>query len=188
MISALAYNVPHVDMNPGVLMTSLRIVYHPDPRLKIKTQPISQVNDEIQEIAREMTKAMYIYDGVGLAATQVGIKHRMFVLDCSEDKSQPIVFINPVLSNPGPLEVMREACISFPGISVEVERALTITVDYLDINGEPQRMEAEGLTAHCIQHETDHLDGITMLDHLSRLKRDRAGKQVITFLKNKDSA
>lgn len=168
-------------------MTALKIVYHPDPRLKIKTQPITQVNDEIQQIAREMIKAMYIYDGVGLAAPQVGIKHRLFVLDCSENKSHPQVFINPVLSNPGEQVLMQEACISFPSIAVEVMRSLTITVDYLDINGQAQQLHADGLVAHCIQHETDHLDGITMLDHISRLKRSRASKKVIEFLKTKDT-
>jgi len=169
-------------------MTSLKIVYHPDPRLKIKTQPITQVNDEIQEIARDMIEAMYIYDGVGLAAPQVGIKHRLFVLDCSENKAQPQVFINPVISNLGEKVLMREACISFPGIAVEVVRSLSLTVDYLDINGQAQQLHADGLLAHCIQHETDHVDGITMLDHISRLKRDRASKKVIEFLKTKDLA
>lgn len=169
-------------------MTSLKIVYHPDPRLKIKTQPILQVNEEIREIARAMTEAMYLYDGVGLAAPQVGIKHQLFVLDCSEQNNQPQVFINPVLSNPGERVVKQEACLSFPGISVEVERALTITVDYLDLNGQAQQLQAEGLLAHCIQHETDHLNGITMLDYLSPLKRDRASKRVIRHLKEKESA
>jgi peptide deformylase len=169
-------------------MTYFKIVHHPDPRLKIKTQPIVQVNDEIQEIAQNMIETMYLYDGVGLAAPQVGVKHSIFVLDCSEEKNQPQVFINPVLSGFDELELMNEACISFPGISVEVMRSPTITVDYLDMDGNAQRLEADGLTAHCIQHETDHLNGITILDHLSRLKRDRAGKKVIEFLKNKDIA
>jgi peptide deformylase len=167
-------------------MTSLKIVYHPDPRLKIKTQPIAQVNDEIREFAKDLTQAMYIYDGIGLAATQVGSKHRLFVLDCSEEKNQPVVFINPVITQMGEKELKNEACISFPGISVEVNRALNIRVDYLDIEGHPQTLEADDLLAHCIQHETDHLDGITMLDHLSRLKRDRAGKKVIDYLKTKE--
>jgi peptide deformylase len=167
-------------------MTSLKIVYHPDPRLKIKTQPITQVNDEIREFVKDMIEAMYLYDGVGLAATQVGSKLRLFVLDCSEEKNQPMVFINPVITQMGEKELKNEACISFPGISVEVNRALNIKVDYLDIQGHPQTFEADGLLAHCIQHETDHLNGITMLDHLSRLKRDRAGKKVIEFLKTEE--
>lgn len=167
-------------------MTDLKIVYHPDPRLKIKTQPITQVNDEIKKIAQNMIEAMYIYDGVGLAAPQVGIKHCLFVLDCSQEKNDPQVFINPVVSNLGERATLTEACISFPGIALEVERALTITVDYLDINGQPQTLHADGLLAHCIQHETDHVNGITMLDHVSRLKRDRASKKVADFLKNKE--
>lgn len=189
MIFALAYNGWQIETShSGALMTFLKIVYHPDSRLKIKTQPISQVNDEIREIAVDMTKAMYLYDGVGLAATQVGVIHRLFVLDCSQEKNQPMVFINPVITHLGEKVIMPEACISFPGITVEVERALTVTVEYLDIHGQPQKLHADGLMAHCIQHETDHLDGITMLDHLSRLKRDRAGKKVIEFLNNKDIA
>lgn len=169
-------------------MTSLKIVYHPDPRLKIKTQPISQVNDEIQKIAKEMIEAMYVYDGVGLAATQVGVKHSMFVLDCSEEKNNPQVFLNPKITELRNFELKQEACISFPGISVEVDRAAEITVEYLDLNGQIQTLEADGLLAHCIQHETDHVNGITMLDHLSKLKRDRAGKKVIEYLKSKDIA
>jgi peptide deformylase len=167
-------------------MTSFKIVHHPDPRLKIKTQPIVQVNDEIKEIAQNMIEAMYLYDGVGLAAPQVGVKYSIFVLDCSEEKNQPQVFMNPVLSNFAEPELMREACLSFPGISVEVMRSPTITVDYLDMDGNARQLDAEGLMAHCIQHETDHVNGVTMLDHLSRLKRDRASKKVIEFLKNKD--
>jgi peptide deformylase len=167
-------------------MTSLKIVYHPDPRLKIKTQPISQVNDEIREFAKDMIEAMYIYDGVGLAAIQVGSEHRLFVLDCSEEKNKPQVFINPVITHMGETEVKNEACLSFPGISVDVTRAVTIRVEYLDLEGQPQTLDADGLLAHCIQHETDHLDGITMLDHISRLKRDRASKKVIEYLKTKE--
>lgn len=167
-------------------MTSLKIVYHPDPRLKIKTQPVAQVNEEIKNLALEMIKAMYQYDGVGLAATQVGIKHALFVLDCSEEHNQPQVFINPVIVELGTKEIMREACISFPGISVEVERARTVVVEYLDLEGRTQRLEAEGLMAHCIQHETDHLNGITMLDYLSKLKRDRASKKVMDYMNSKD--
>lgn len=169
-------------------MTSFKIVYHPDPRLKIKTQPILQVNDEIKEIAQNLTEAMYLYDGVGLAASQVGVKYSIFVLDCSDDKTQPMIFMNPVLSNFQALEPMREACLSFPGISIEVPRSPTITVEYLDLQGRKQQLHAEGLMAHCIQHETDHLNGITMLCRLSRLKKDRASKKVIEYLKNKDLA
>lgn len=167
-------------------MTSLKIVYHPDPRLKIKTQPVTQVNEEIREFAAQMIEAMYLYDGVGLAAPQVGLKHSIFVLDCSEEKNQPTVFINPKIVEFGPREDMQEACISFPRISVEVERALTVTVEYIDLEGRPQRLEADGLMAHCIQHETDHLNGITMLDYLSKLKRERASKKVIEYLNSKD--
>lgn len=167
-------------------MSSLKIVYHPDPRLKIKTQPIIQVNDEIRKIANNMTEAMYIYDGVGLAAPQVGIKHAMFVLDCSESKDQPQVFLNPRITEFGETELKQEACISFPGISVEVMRAETITVEFMDLEGKIHTLEADGLTAHCIQHETDHLNGITMLDHLSRLKRERAHKKVMEYIKNKE--
>lgn len=164
-------------------MGILNIVYHPDPRLKQKTQAVGKINDEIKQLAADMIATMYHNDGIGLAATQIGSPHRIFVMDCTPDNSDARVFINPEITPGDDKEMMREGCISFPGIAVEVERAKTIKIKYLDLDGNTQTESLDELWAHCAQHETDHLDGITMLDYLSPLKRDRANKKVLKFLK-----
>lgn len=155
-------------------MAKLPILHFPDPRLRIKAKPISVVDSNIRQLADDMLETMYAAPGIGLAATQVDRHVRMLVLDISEDKSQPQVFINPQIT-PLTDEVAPydEGCLSVPSIYDAVERPKRIQVTALDRDGNEFTIEAEGLLAVCLQHEIDHLDGKLFVDYLSPLKRQR---------------
>jgi len=128
-------------------MTIREILTAPDPRLREKSKPVEVVTDEIRTLMDDMLETMYNAPGIGLAAIQVGVPLRVIVIE--------------------------EGCLSVPEFYDEVERPETCVVEYLNRDGELQRLEAEGLLAVCIQHEMDHLEGVLFIDHLSRLKRDR---------------
>jgi len=125
-----------------------------------------------------MFETMYEAPGIGLAATQVDVHQRIIVIDISEDKNEPYVFINPEIIAREGVEQMDEGCLSVPGIYETVERAEWIKVRALDRHGQPFELETDGLLAVCIQHETDHLDGKLFVDYLSGLKRDRIRKKL----------
>lgn len=155
-------------------MAKLPILHFPNPRLRIKAKPVSGVDDSIRRLADDMLETMYDAPGIGLAATQVDRHVRMLVLDVSEDKSAPMVFINPVLT---PLTddcvPYEEGCLSVPGSYDEVKRPARVRVEALDRDGKPFTLEADGLLAVCLQHEVDHLEGKLFVDYLSPLKRQR---------------
>jgi peptide deformylase len=155
-------------------MAKLPILHFPNPRLRIKAKPVSVVDDSIRTLADDMLETMYEAPGIGLAATQVDRHLRMLVLDISEDKSAPMVFINPVLT---PLTdecvPYEEGCLSVPGSYDEVQRPARVRVNALDRDGKPFSLDADGLLAVCLQHEVDHLDGKLFVDYLSPLKRQR---------------
>lgn len=156
-------------------MAILPIVQFPNPVLAMKCQPIAEVNDDIRRLAADMGETMYEAPGVGLAAPQVGEPIRMVVIDVSEDKNQLLTLINPVITERGKEEETgEEGCLSLPGIWEKVTRNTSITVQFMDLDGQKQEIHAEGLLAICIQHELDHLEGTVFIDHLSRLKYDRA--------------
>ncbi|MDM8112296.1 peptide deformylase [Parasutterella secunda] len=156
-------------------MAILPIVQFPNPVLAMKCQPVSEVNDTIRRLAADMGETMYKAPGVGLAAPQVGEPIRMVVIDVSEEKNNLLTLINPVITEyDDEKETGEEGCLSLPGIWEKVTRSTAITVQYTDLDGQPQEIHAEGLLAICIQHELDHLDGTVFIDHLSRLKYDRA--------------
>ncbi len=157
-------------------MTILKILEFPDDRLRKVAKPVLEVNDEIRRIADNMLETMYDAPGVGLAATQVDIHQTIVVIDVSEDKSEPLVLINPEIIDHSGIEVMEEGCLSFPDIFAEVERADTVTLKALDRNGDEFTLEADELLAVCIQHELDHLKGKLFVDYLSPLKRQRIRK------------
>ncbi len=155
-------------------MAKLPILHFPNPRLRIKAKPVSVVDDSIRTLADDMLETMYEAPGIGLAATQVDRHLRMLVLDISEDKSAPMVFINPVLT---PLTdecvPYEEGCLSVPGSYDEVQRPARVRVNALDRDGKPFSLDADGLLAVCLQHEVDHLEGKLFVDYLSPLKRQR---------------
>ncbi len=159
-------------------MAILDILHHPDPRLREVAQPITEFDDELQTFIDDMFETMYAAPGVGLAATQVGDTRRVAVMDCSEDKNQPMVIINPEILQADEPQIMEEGCLSVPGISDKVTRNNHVKLRALDRDGNSYELQAEGLLAQCIQHEIDHLDGKLYIDKLSTLKRDRIRKKL----------
>jgi len=160
-------------------MALLTILEFPDPRLRNEALAIKEVNDSIRKLADDMLETMYDAPGIGLAATQVNVQKRIVVIDVSEDKSQPLVFINPEIEVIGnDFEEMDEGCLSVPGFYETVQRPDHIKVRALDRNGEPFELEDNDMLAVCIQHEIDHLDGKLFVDYLSPLKRQRIRKKL----------
>jgi peptide deformylase len=154
-------------------MAILDILEFPDPRLRTRAQPIANVDDSIRRLVADMFETMYAAPGIGLAASQVNVHKQLLVIDISEERNEPLVFINPqIIAREGDEET-EEGCLSVPGIFEKVRRAERITVRALDRNGISFDMNAEGLLAVCIQHEMDHLDGKLFVDYLSELKRTR---------------
>ena len=149
------------------------ILHYPDPRLREKAVPVTTVTPEIQKLVDDMAETMYAAPGVGLAATQIGEKHRIFLIDiASEDEPSNLhVFINPEIVKTEGNCVNPEGCLSFPGISEEIKRATRVTVRALDRDGKPFTVTVEGLFAVAIQHENDHLDGVLMIDRMGTLKK-----------------
>jgi peptide deformylase len=159
-------------------MTKLTILEYPDPRLRTRAAPISQVDDAVRKLAADMLETMYAANGIGLAATQVDVHKRLIVMDVSEGRNNPITLINPELlraEGKGPGE---EGCLSVPGIYDKVPRAKTIRIAALNLQGERFEMDAEGLLGVCIQHEMDHLEGKMFVDYLSELKRSLIRKRL----------
>jgi len=160
-------------------MAILEILEYPDPRLRTIAKPVKQVDAKIQSLIDDMFETMYDAPGIGLAATQVDQHIQLIVMDLSEDKSEPHVFINPEISVlEGEPEKMQEGCLSVPGFYEDVERIEHVLIKALDRNGEAFEMEATGLLAVCIQHEMDHLNGKLFVDYLSSLKRNRIKKKL----------
>lgn len=156
-------------------MAKLPIVTLPDPILRQVSAPIERVDDELRRLIDDMIETMYAAPGVGLAAVQIGVPRRLIVLDAAEEgeERRPIAMINPEIRLVGDEKrVYEEGCLSIPDVRVEIERPASLRVVYLDTEGRPQEMDAEGLIATVVQHEVDHLDGRMIIDFLSRLKRD----------------
>ena len=155
-------------------MSLLTILEYPDLRLRKRATAITEVNDALRRTIDDMFETMYAAPGIGLAATQVDFHKRLLVLDVSDEKNTPLVFINPEIEvlDPEPLGY-EEGCLSVPGYYDLVTRPRKIKVKALNRNGEAFELEAEGLLAVCLQHEVDHLDGKLFVDYLSILKRQR---------------
>ena len=159
-------------------MALLSILHFPDPRLRKVARPVETVNEATRTLIDDLLETMYAAPGIGLAANQVNVQQRIIVIDVSEDKSQPLVLINPRLLSDEGEEECEEGCLSVPGFYESVQRAERIKVSALDRNGDPFELEADGLLAVCIQHEIDHLDGKLFVDYLSPLKRNRIRKKL----------
>ncbi len=154
----------------------LEILLYPHPILTTPAEPVTEITAEIQELMDDMLEAIYREPASALAAPQVGVSKRFFVMDIDEagEYLKPNVFfmINPEITwRSKETEVRSEGCMSFPEIRLDVKRHLEIKVKYLDREGKPQNLHAKNWMAWCIQHEVDHLDGITSIDHVSPLKR-----------------
>ena len=146
-----------------------------DPVLTKKCREITEITPKIRELAEDMLDTMYEANGVGLAGPQVGVLKRIVVIDVSEDKSGLKVLVNPsIVEHSDTLKDYEEGCLSLKGLYEHVKRPDHVRVRAQDLDGNPVEFEAEGILAVCVQHEIDHLDGVVFIDHLSRLKKDRA--------------
>jgi peptide deformylase len=152
------------------------LVIIPDSKLRLRSEPVKDITDEIRRLADDMLETMYDAPGVGLAAIQIGVPVRMVTMDVSksEDERQPLVLINPeIVWASEEKRVYEEGCLSIPEYYEEVERPDRVRFRYMNLQGETIEQDADGLMATCVQHEIDHLNGVLFIDHLSKLKRDR---------------
>ena len=157
-------------------MTIRPLVILPDTRLRVVSEPVPAITDEIRRLAEDMLETMYDAPGVGLAAIQIGVPKRVITMDVSksETERQPLVLINPeILWSSEEKRTYEEGCLSIPEYYEEVERPDRVRFRYTNLEGESIEQDADGLMATCVQHEIDHLNGVLFLDHLSKLKRDR---------------
>lgn len=160
-------------------MSLLEILEYPDPRLRTIAKPVKEVTPQINTLIDDMFETMYDAPGIGLAASQVDQHIQLIVMDISEEKDSPLVFINPEITIlDGDLEKMQEGCLSIPGFYEDVSRIEHVLIKALDREGKAFELEATGLLAVCIQHEMDHLDGKLFVDYLSTLKRNRIKKKL----------
>lgn len=160
-------------------MAKRPILEFPDERLRTKALPVENVDADVQQLVDDMLETMYDARGIGLAATQIDVHRRVVVMDVSEDGASPLVLINPRYTPLGEeKEPLSEGCLSIPEYYAEVPRFLKVRLNALDRDGKPYELEADGLLAHCIQHEYDHLEGVLFVDYLSPLKRDRVMKKM----------
>jgi len=160
-------------------MAKLRILTFPDPRLRKVASPVTKFNKSLENLVSDMLHTMYEEGGVGLAASQVNIHQRVIVIDFSENRDDPMVFINPEVKilNDKSLLSSKEGCLSVPGVEEEITRPDNIYLTWQDIKGSKYEETPSGLLTVCIQHEIDHLEGKLMVDYLSPLKRDRIRKK-----------
>lgn len=169
-------------------MALMEIVEYPDKRLKQRSEPVEAVTDETRQLARDMAETMYHVGGIGLAAIQVGVPLRMLVCDVAppEEPRCLLTLINPeILKSEGEV-CSEEGCLSVPGSFEEVKRAARVTVRYLDLAGNAQSIEADGLLSICLQHEIDHLNGVLFIDRLSSLKRKLAVRRTQRHQQERD--
>ncbi len=170
-------------------MAVREILEYPHPVLREVAKPVARVDGEIRRLVDDMAETMYDAPGVGLAAPQIGVGQRVFVIDiASEDEpSELLVFINPELVETSGSQTWEEGCLSFPGVSEEIKRAEQVKVRALDRDGKSFELEAEGLLAVAIQHEHDHLNGVLMIDKLSALKKRMMGRKLAKKQKSEDA-
>ena len=156
------------------------ILIIPEPLLRRVSDPVKAIDAETRKLVGDMFETMYAAPGIGLAAIQVGVPRRVVTLDLAkkDEPLQPQVFINPeIIWRSEAKGIYEEGCLSIPEYYEEVERPAQVKVKYLDLDGKPQEVEADGLLATCLQHEIDHLNGVLFIDHISKLKRDRVTKK-----------
>ena len=161
-------------------MALREIIKLPDKRLRLKSEPVKQIDAGIRKLVEDMFETMYDAPGIGLAAIQLGVAKRVITMDLSKKETdhKPQVFINAEVTwKSDELATYEEGCLSIPEYYEEVERPSQVKVKYLDLDGKPQEIEAGGLLSTCLQHEIDHTNGVLFIDYLSKLKRDRVIKK-----------
>jgi peptide deformylase len=160
------------------LMSRLTILEYPDPRLRTRARPVEKFDEALGRFIDDLFETMYQAPGIGLAATQVDVHKRLIIMDVTEDRSAPLVFINPeILEREGAAKT-EEGCLSVPGIFDDIERAARVRVRAQDRTGAVFERDLDGVVAVCLQHEMDHLEGKLFVDYLSDMKRDRIRKKL----------
>ena len=170
-------------------MSAKEIITVPDEILKKISDPVEKIGINEKKLINDLFETMYVSNGIGLAAVQIGILKRVLVVDVSnkDEKNQPIVLINPVIKNlSDDTSVYEEGCLSIPETFIEIERPKICEVEYIDETGSKKNLECDGLLSTGIQHEIDHLDGKLIIDHLSKLKKDFIIKKISKIKKNPD--
>lgn len=163
-------------------MSAYTIINIPHPTLKTVAQPVTNITDELRLQMDRMLETMYEASGIGLAANQIDLLNRVFVMDMAPREGgdpRPIHIVNPeIIWRSEEFSVMEEGCLSIPGQYAEVERPAAVRLQYLDYQGNPAELLAEGAMSHCVQHELDHLNGVLFIDHISKLKRDMIVRKI----------
>ena len=170
-------------------MSSKEIITVPDEILKKISDPVEKIGINEKKLINDLFETMYVSNGIGLAAVQIGILKRILVVDVStkDEKNQPIALINPVIKNlSDDTSVYEEGCLSIPETFIEIERPKICEVEYIDEKGSKKNLKCDGLLSTCIQHEINHLDGKLIIDHLSKLKKDFIIKKISKIKKNPD--
>jgi len=170
-------------------MSAKEIITVPDEILKKISDPVEKIGINEKKLINDLFETMYVSNGIGLAAVQIGILKRILVVDVStkDEKNQPIVLINPVIKNlSDDTSVYEEGCLSIPETFIEIERPKICEVEYIDEKGSKKNLKCDGLLSTCIQHEINHLDGKLIIDHLSKLKKDFIIKKISKIKKNPD--
>ncbi|NBV88000.1 MAG: peptide deformylase [Betaproteobacteria bacterium] len=161
-------------------MALLPILHYPDPRLRTVARPVLAFDERLSRLIADMFETMYAAPGIGLAATQVNVHEQVIVMDLTEDRSEPLVFVNPeILFKSETVKSYQEGCLSVPGLYDDVERPDVIRVRAQGPDGQVFERQADGLLSVCIQHEMDHLSGKVFVDYLSRLKQTRVRDRLL---------
>jgi len=160
-------------------MSDLKILIFPDPKLRKVAKKIDKFDKSLEMLSKNMLKTMYEAEGIGLAATQVDIHIRLVVMDLSEERNEPRVFVNPeyTILDKSPF-TYEEGCLSIPGFNEEISRPSKILLKWQDLQGNFHEEKPDGIFTVCAQHEIDHLDGKLFVDYLSPIKRDRIRKKL----------
>ena len=162
-------------------MAIRKILKFPDQDLRIKAKPVVTFDDELKTLTDDMFETMHSVNGIGLAATQIGVAKQVAVIDISPEKNEPLVIVNPAIQilDPSKTEDYDEGCLSVPGFFEKISRPSDIKLTYQDLNGKKQEIKPEGLLTKVVQHELDHLNGRLFVDHISELKRRRIRNKIV---------
>ena len=162
-------------------MTIRKILKFPDQDLRIKAKPVETFDEELKTLTQDMFETMHSVNGIGLAATQIGVAKQVAVIDISPEKNEPLVIVNPEIKilDPSKKEDYDEGCLSVPGFFETISRPSDIQLSYQDLNGKKQEIKPEGLLTKVVQHEIDHLNGRLFVDHISELKRRRIRNKIV---------
>ena len=162
-------------------MAIRKILKFPDQDLRIKAKPVESFDDELKTLTDDMFDTMHSVNGIGLAATQIGVAKQVAVIDVSPEKNEPLVIVNPAIQilDPSKTEDYDEGCLSVPGFFEKISRPSDIKLTYQDLNGKKQEIKPEGLLTKVVQHELDHLNGRLFVDHISELKRRRIRNKIV---------